>query len=310
MKKVSRNQNELGCILMNIGIKPALLMLSLATGLWWSCSPIEPGEEGSATTAKATVEGATTGTNPPSGGGEGSATTGGETSSAAGGVQTTSFPELTIPTALTDKDKEAGLKYGFALVCETLYGADKNEETLVVSTSGDSADTTVTEQSAATDGEDVKAVQCIEGPDVSTLEAWNLFSGVLRSEMVECQSKDHFWDHTGEGSCVDVEELTLDCPYKNMVSELSGVKDIASTFEGYEGMGWRIEQCGRKGNRYWLNLSTVIAVEGKHKYILKTVRIDQLGEVCKGRSGGVCAEAAAKPETEVLFISSPFDRGF
>ena len=110
-------------------------MLSLATGQSWSCSPIEPGEEGSATTAKATVEGVDTGTNPSWGGGDVAATTGGETGSATGGAQTTSFPELTIPTALTDKDKEAGLKYGFALVCETLYGADKNEDTLVVSTS-------------------------------------------------------------------------------------------------------------------------------------------------------------------------------
>jgi len=282
---------------LSLLILHAIAVCSLLTS---ACDPIEPGEE---TSAAATAGGAETGST-----GEGAAQNNQEgdngLTTPAGGEVT--IPELTVPAEASARDKEMVARFSFATVCNSLFNAGTGPSTIV--TTDDNGGTISKDIEEETpEGEEGKIpVNCLEGPEISSQDAWDQLSGFLTTDMADCFANDNFWDHRKEGSCVEVQELNLNCNMYEMMDQLDHVKGIRPTLEGYHNMGWRVEQCGHTDDRYWLTLSTVIVAEGKHRYIGKIAEIQNLSEACQGRSGGACLEAENQPDAKVLLVSSPF----
>lgn len=287
----------------------AIIGLFCALFLAISCSPIKPGEGGS---AAATASDTSNKGDDSMQGNARSGSQSGTSGTADADNQESANIDSSLPTNQNSGDAELTQRYNFAAVCGPLFGKSNDE-------SGSREAVLTNEETEAsvettTSGE----AECLEGPSISSFRAVQAFTEYDQRKAA-CLADNGFWDPRGEdletgekGECFGLgapDEVSSDlfCAFDYVENQMSGVFGIDGFIEGYQNLGWQIEQCVFSPSGPYLTLSTVVIDKAEslaHK-VCKVAFLEKISVVCDGKSGGVCEQAESNPNAEVLFLSAP-----
>ncbi|NRA44587.1 MAG: hypothetical protein HRU09_06480 [Oligoflexales bacterium] len=205
-------------------------------------------------------------------------------------------------------------RYNFAAVCGPLFGmgggAEGAREAVLSNEGGDAPAAEAPADAGPSAG------GCLEGPDISSFRAVQAFSE-FDQRKANCVAANGFWDPRGEdsdnpgenGECFDVSASSagLFCDFSELENQMSDVFGIDGFIEGYQNLGWQVEQCVFSPTGPYLTLSTVVIDQTQDQAFLisKVAFLESISTVCDGKSGGVCDQVEDDPNAEVLFVSAP-----
>lgn len=218
-----------------------------------------------------------------------------------------------IPSSQSSNDTALTERYNFAAVCGPLFGmsndeAGPREGVLTNDEEGVAEDDSSQSPSSSN-------ASCLEGPSISSFQAVQAFAEYDQRK-ADCVAADGFWDSRGDdsnnpgetGECFDVEASSsgLFCDFKELDAKMGDVFGIQGFIEGYQHLGWQVEQCVFSPSGPYLTLSTVVVDKNQNlaHLISKVAFLESISVVCEGKSGGVC-DQIDDPNAEVLFVSAP-----